>query len=245
MKKDAKPTRIRYSILAVIFINVVINYMDRSNISVAAPFILKYFSLDTVRMGYIFSAFGWTYAFLQIPGGILTDRFGPRILYSISLILWSFASLLQGFAGGFAKLLGLRIAIGAFEAPAYPMNNRLVTTWFPDGERASAIAIYTSGQFIGLAFLTPVLLTLEHFLGWQGLFYCTGGIGLVWGIVWWFIYRDPLQHPRVNRAELEHIEKGGGLIHQNEKSHTKFEWKNLRAVLSNRKLWGIYIGQFG
>lgn len=245
MIKAAKPTRIRYSILAAIFINVVINYMDRSNISVAAPFIIKSFSLDSVKMGYIFSAFGWTYAFLQIPGGVMTDRFGPRILYSISLILWSLASLLQGFAKGFASLLGLRIAVGAFEAPAYPMNNRIVTSWFPDSERASAIAVYTSGQFIGLAFLTPVLMALENWVGWKGLFYCTGSIGLIWGIIWWFIYRDPLQHPRVNQAELNHIEAGGGLIRENKRSETKFKWENLGIVLSKRKLWGIYIGQFG
>ncbi len=244
MIKTAKPT-VRYSILAAIFINVVINYMDRSNISVAAPFIIKSFSLDSVKMGYIFSAFGWTYAFLQIPGGVMTDRFGPRILYSISLILWSLASLLQGFAKGFASLLGLRIAVGAFEAPAYPMNNRIVTSWFPDSERASAIAVYTSGQFIGLAFLTPVLIALENWVGWKGLFYCTGSIGLIWGIIWWFIYRDPLQHPRINQAELNHIEAGGGLIRENKRSQTKFKWKNLRIVLSKRKLWGIYIGQFG
>lgn len=245
MKNSSRPTKVRYSILAAIFINVVINYMDRSNISVAAPFILKSFSLNTVQMGYIFSAFGWTYAFLQIPGGILTDRFGPRILYSISLILWSLATLLQGIAKGFAGLFGLRIAIGAFEAPAYPMNNQIVTRWFPDRERASAIAVYTSGQFIGLAFLTPVLIALEHGLGWQGLFFCTGAIGLVWGTLWYFIYRDPLQHRRVNQAELDHIEKGGGLVQQHEKSQTRFEWKKLGAVLSKRKLWGIYIGQFG
>ena len=245
MKNSSRPTKVRYSILAAIFINVVINYMDRSNISVAAPFILKSFSLNTVQMGYIFSAFGWTYAFLQIPGGILTDRFGPRILYSISLILWSLATLLQGIAKGFAGLFGLRIAIGAFEAPAYPMNNQIVTRWFPDRERASAIAVYTSGQFIGLTFLTPVLIALEHGLGWQGLFFCTGAIGLVWGTLWYFIYRDPLQHRRVNQAELDHIEKGGGLVQQHEKSQTRFEWKKLGAVLSKRKLWGIYIGQFG
>ena len=83
-----KPTRKRYGILAFIFINVVINYMDRSNISVAGPAIAEDLQLSTVELGFIFSAFGWTYAALQIPGGILVDRFGPRIVYTYSLILW-------------------------------------------------------------------------------------------------------------------------------------------------------------
>src|SRR5689334_23227519 len=155
--KNAKPSKIRYRVLGFIFINVVINYMDRSNISVAATAISNDLHFTPVELGLIFSAFGWMYAALQIPGGILVDRFGPRIVYAISLISWSVATLLQGFVRGFAVLFSLRLATGAFEAPAFPTNNRVVTSWFPDRERASAIGTYTSGQFIGLAFLTPVL----------------------------------------------------------------------------------------
>ena len=129
------------------------------------------FHLSTIELGYIFSAFGWTYALLQIPGGILTDRYGPRIIYTFSLILWSVVTIAQGFARGFVSLFGLRMAVGVFEAPSYPANNRIVTSWFPDKERASAIGVYTSGQFIGLAFLTPSLIALEHYAGWQGLLY--------------------------------------------------------------------------
>ena len=84
---EQKPTRVRFTILALIFVNVVINYMDRSNISVAGTAISDELNLTTVQTGLIFSAFGWTYAALQIPGGILADRFGPRVLYAFSLIL--------------------------------------------------------------------------------------------------------------------------------------------------------------
>jgi ACS family D-galactonate transporter-like MFS transporter len=245
---NVKPSRIRFRILAFVFVSVVLNYMDRSNISVAAAAISNELQLTSVQLGVIFSAFGWTYAALQIPGGILVDRFGPRLLYALSLIFWSAATLLQGVAKGFTGLLGLRMAIGAFEAPAYPANNRIVTSWFPDHERASAIAVYTSGQFLGLAFLTPALAAIEHIAGWRGLFIITGLIGIVWGIVWYFIYYDPAEHPAINKAELDYIEKGGGLVRsQTEKgfAHTsKFSWKNLQEVFSHRKLWGIYIGQF-
>ncbi len=241
-----KPTRIRFRILAFIFISVVINYMDRSNISVAASAISNELRLTSVQLGLIFSAFGWTYAALQIPGGIMVDKFGPRLLYSLSLILWSTATLFQGIMKGFAGLLGFRLAIGAFEAPAYPANNRIVTSWFPDNERASAIAVYTSGQFLGLAFLTPALAAIEHFAGWRGLFIITGSIGIIWGIIWYFVYRDPNKHPTVNEAELDYIEKGGGLVNKETgaKPNAQFEWKNLREVFIHRKLWGIYIGQF-
>lgn len=251
MKKtthENKPSRIRYGILGLIFINVVINYMDRSNISVAASAISDELDFTPVQLGLIFSAFGWTYAALQIPGGLLVDRYGPRVLYAFSLITWSAATLLQGFAKGFSGLFGLRLAVGAFEAPAFPANNRVVTSWFPDKERASAIAMYTSGQFIGLAFLTPVLVTIEHFFGWRGLFIITGIIGIVWGLIWHRFYRDPAAHPRVNPAELDYIEQGGGLVSR-EKTNPragkeKFRWDSLKQVFIHRKLWGIYIGQF-
>ncbi len=248
MAKEKKATRVRYTILAAVFVNVIINYMDRSNISVAAPFISRELNLDTVKMGFLFSAFGWTYATLQIPGGVFADRYGVRILYAICIGLWSIATILQGFATGFVLLLVLRILIGAFEAPSYPMNNRIVTAWFPENERAGAIALYTSGQFIGLAFLTPALIAIEHYAGWRALFYITGAIGVVWAIFWFFFYRKPMQHKRVNEAELTYIEKGGGLIDRNKSERVlgeKFKWKNLWIVLSKRKLWGIYLGQFG
>ena len=238
----------QYGILALLFISVVINYMDRTNISVAATSLSKEFNLSSVQLGLIFSAFGWTYVALQIPGGLLTDHFGPRLLYTISLIGWSFVTLLQGFTNGFAMLFGLRLATGALEAPAYPINNRIVTGWFPDNERASAIAVYTSGQYIGLALLTPVMATIQYYLDWRGLFIITGSVGIIWGLIWYLFYRDPSKHKQVSQAELDHIEKGGGIInYRAEKTSadkSKFTWKNLREVFSHRKLWGIYLGQF-
>ncbi|MGZ5133902.1 MAG: MFS transporter [Flavitalea sp.] len=244
---NKKKTGIRYRMLALVFVNVVINYLDRSNLSVAATGLSKELTLSSVELGLVFSAFGWTYAALQIPGGIIADRFGPRILYAFCLVTWSLATVAQGFVKGFASLFAFRLATGAFEAPSYPMNNRIVTSWFPDHERASSIAMYVSGQFIGLAFLTPVLVALQHYAGWRGLFIVTGLVGLVWGLVWYIFYRDPLDHSRVNNAELDYIEKGGGLLrgkkHDAEKKST---WRREDWILifNNRTLWGIYIGQF-
>lgn len=242
---QGKPTSIRYRVLFLIFVNVVINYMDRSNLAVAASEIDKEFNFTPVQLGLIFSAFSWTYLAFQIPGGILVNRFSPRILYAFSLIAWSLTTVMQGFARGFSSLFGLRMATGAFEAPAFPINNRVVSNWFPDNERASAIAVYTSGQFLGLAFLMPVLSSIQLGLGWKGLFMVTGGIGIVWGVVWYIFYRDPMAHKGVNAAELQHIERGGGMLDaQQAGKKTAFRWADLRAVLSYRKLWGIYIGQF-
>ncbi|CAM4151754.1 MFS transporter [Comamonas aquatilis] len=243
-----KPTRSRYLIMVMLFITVVINYLDRSNLSIALPALKDEFDLTTVQEGLILSAFGWTYAAMQIPGGWLVDRVAPRLLYALALIFWSAATLLMGFGTSFAVLVGLRLLVGAVEAPAYPINNRVVTAWFPERERATAIGFYTSGQFVGLAFLTPVLNWLQHSHGWYMVFVVTGAAGIVWGVIWWLIYREPRDFKGANEAEIEHICAGGGLVDLGSQSAAKtkqtFNWKDFSLVLSRRKLWGVYLGQF-
>lgn len=242
-----RPTRSRYLIMVMLFITVVINYLDRSNLSIAAPALKDEFGLDTVHEGLILSAFGWTYAAMQIPGGWLVDRVSPRVLYAAALILWSAATFFMGFAGSFVILFVLRLAVGALEAPAYPINNRVVTTWFPEKERATAIGFYTSGQFVGLAFLTPVLAWLQHHYGWHMVFVSTGLLGIVWGVLWYMIYREPRQFKGANAAEIELIQKGGGVVDLDQRVTEKkapFNWNDLGLVMSKRKLWGVYLGQF-
>ena len=243
----AQPTRSRYVIMVMLFITVVINYLDRSNLSIAAPALKDEFGLDTVHEGLILSAFGWTYAAMQIPGGWLVDRVSPRVLYALALILWSAATFFMGFAGSFVLLFVLRLAVGALEAPAYPINNRVVTTWFPERERATAIGFYTSGQFVGLAFLTPVLAWLQHHYGWHMVFVSTGLLGIVWGVVWFLVYREPREFKGANEAEIELIRQGGGVVDLERRVTEKkapFRWSDLGLVMSRRKLWGVYLGQF-
>lgn len=247
LQSAQRPTRSRYLIMVMLFITVVINYLDRSNLSIAAPALKDEFGLDTVHEGLILSAFGWTYAAMQIPGGWLVDRVSPRVLYAAALILWSAATFFMGFVGSFVILFVLRLAVGALEAPAYPINNRVVTTWFPEKERATAIGFYTSGQFVGLAFLTPVLAWLQHHYGWHMVFVSTGLLGIVWGVLWYLIYREPRQFKGANAAEIELIQKGGGVVDLDKRVTEKkapFNWNDLGLVMSQRKLWGVYLGQF-
>ncbi|WP_298534440.1 MFS transporter [uncultured Algibacter sp.] len=246
INKTLKSTKKRYNILALIFGTVVINYLDRTNISVAASAISESLELTSVQMGLIFSAFGVAYAALQIPGGLIVDKVRLRLLYALMLFLWSVATLFQGFVNSFKLLLGLRVSIGVFEAPSYPANNAIVTKWFPESERATAIAIYTSGQFIGLAFLFPVLTLIQDKVGWRGLLIVSGIIGIIWAVVWYAFYRDPDQHKTINEQELQIIKDGGGyakkekLVEQKE----KFNKSDFYEAFKHKKLWGIYLGQF-
>ena len=239
------PTRQRFRILVMLFFTVVITYLDRNNLSLAVVALADEWKLDAKHLGQIGAAFGWTYFLLQIPGGWLVDRVRPRMLFMLVCGLWSIATIIQGLAGSFMVLFSLRLLLGAFEAPAYPICNRVVTTWFPDRERARGIGFYTSGQFFGSAFLLPVLTLAQDHFGWQAVFYLTGGMGLAWAAFWYACYRDPNQSPGANEAELKLIREGGGLVDTGAvgTKATKFSWKDLGFILSRRKLWGIYLGQ--
>jgi ACS family D-galactonate transporter-like MFS transporter len=239
----AKPTRARYMILFLLFVGTAINYLDRTNISVAASSIQAEMNLSPATLGLIFSGFAWTYAFMQIPGGWLLDRFGPRLAYGVSLILWSLFTLLQGFAKNFSVLFGLRLGLGLSEAPAFPTNSRVVAAWFPQQERAFATGVYTAGEYIGLAFLTPFLFLLLSTFGWPSVFIVTGVIGLVWAIFWFKLYRDPKDSKYINQEEMEYIRQGDGLA-DSAGEIEKLNWSHLGHLFKYRQFWGIYIGQF-
>lgn len=204
------PSRKRFVILALISLGVMVNYLDRAIIGIASPAIARDFTLSPVAMGLIFSAFSWSYFAAQIPGGLLLDRFGARLTYLVALAGWSLSTLMHATANGFAALFGWRISLGLFEAPCFPANNSIVGAWFPRSERARAIGIYTSAEYIALGFATPLLLWLMNAHGWRALFLVSGLLGLVIVPFWWRIYREPSQHPGVNSAELVLIDKGGG-----------------------------------
>jgi len=229
----------------MLFVAVAINYLDRSNLSVAATGLAGELALGPVQLGLVFSAFGWAYAFGQIPCGWLVDRVGPRSLYAAACGMWSLATVVQGFAGSFLVLFALRLVLGLFEAPTFPICSRLVTAWFPERERAGAIGFYTAGQFVSLAFFTPVLVGAQVHFGWRSVFFITGAIGLIWAGFWFLVYRDPSASPWLSSAERDLIRAGGGWVDAAPaKTSSASGRADLRYVLSQRSLWGIYLGQF-
>jgi MFS transporter, ACS family, D-galactonate transporter len=235
-------TRARFFILALVTTGTLINYLDRTVISVAAPLLSEDLGLSAAVMGIAFSAFSWTYAAAQIPGGIVLDRFGVRLTYFLSVALWSLCTLATGLANGIAALVGTRLALGVAEAPAFPSNSRVLSIWFPQHERARATGVYCVGQYFGLAFLSPVLFWISAEYGWRALFFLAGGAGLLFGLAWYGLYRDPHASARVNRPELDYIAAGGGL--GDTSGSTPFEWHNIAFLLRQRQILGASIGQF-
>ena len=236
-----RPSRTRFTILALVTGATTLNYLDRAVMSVAAKPLTTELAISPATMGLIFSAFSWTYAVSQIPGGLVLDKLGTRLTYALSLTFWSLFTLLHGFAGSIASLLGFRFALGVAEAPCYPCNSRILASWFPQTERARATGVYSVGQYVGLAFLSPVLFWIVASFGWRALFILVGAIGIFYGGVWYLLYRDPSQSRRLNEAERAHIAAGGGLEY---KGAFQFSWSMVGRLLAKRQILGASLGQF-
>jgi ACS family glucarate transporter-like MFS transporter len=246
-------TRTRWMILAMLFVITTINYADRATISIAAPGIKKELGLDAVQMGFVFSAFAWSYVLAQLPGGWLLDRFGSKITYFFSIFLWSVFTMLTGatgfLAGGaaVAMLFALRLLVGAAEAPSFPGNSRIASAWFPTNERGLAAAIFNSAQYFATVLFAPIMGWLVHSYGWHSVFYVMGGLGILMAFVWLKVIYAPKDHPSVSQSELKYIQEGGALVDLDGAQKAPAQVNTfaiIKELLGNRMLLGMYIGQY-
>jgi len=251
MDLTMKKTNIRYTMLVFIGAAMLVNFIDRATLSVAAPLMSKALGFDAAAMGWAFSAFGWAYMIFQIPGGMLLDKYGSRLVYGIAVIAWSIFTFMQGmvhlFPATFLMLFILRFAMGMAEAPGTPASSRLTVQWFPDHERGFATSIYQTMPYVALGVFTPVLTYFIHSYSWHYTFYFSGILGIVFGIMWLTYVRDPLQHTKINKAEIEFIKNGGGiptLGSETKINKSKITWSQVRKMCCNRMMIGVYIGQF-
>ena len=251
----AVQTRTRWVILAMLFAITTINYADRATISIAAPGIKKDLGLDAVQMGFVFSAFAWSYVLAQLPGGWLLDRFGSKITYFFSIFLWSTFTMLTGAAGflaggaAVATLFTLRLLVGAAEAPSFPGNSRIASSWFPTHERGLAAAIFNSAQYFATVLFAPIMGWLVHTYDWHSVFYVMGGLGILMSFVWLKTIYGPKQHPSVSASELKYIQEGGALVDLDGGPRTAAVPQIdtvacIKELLANRMLLGVYIGQY-
>jgi ACS family glucarate transporter-like MFS transporter len=207
-------------------------------------------------MGYIFSAFGWSYVLAQLPGGWLLDRFGSRKIYAISLFVWSFFTFITGFAGFFAGftaivvLFSLRFLLGIAEAPAFPANSRITVAWFPTRETGTAAAIFNSAQYFATVLFAPLLGYIVQTYGWEYAFVFMGIAGFVFLIFWLRFVHAPGKSRYINQAELDYITKGGALteidnvVKDNKNNKDGPTWQFLKQLLKNRMFIGVYIAQY-
>jgi ACS family glucarate transporter-like MFS transporter len=222
-------TRVRFGIVAMLFIVTAINYADRATLSIAGPALSKELGIDAVTMGFLFSAFGWSYVLAQLPGGWLLDRFGSKLVYAASIFFWSVFTILQGgvtfvaatAASAVVMLFSLRLLVGLAEAPSFPANGRIVAAWFPANERGTASAIFNSAQYFATVLFAPIMGWIVHNYGWPNVFYFMGALGIIVSIVWSKVIYSPVTHPKIGDEELDYIRRGGALVDMDQSKESR------------------------
>jgi sugar phosphate permease len=199
--------RLRYLILLALCAMYFIAYVDRVNIAVAAPLVRKEFGLSLTQLGLVFSAFAYPYAGMQIFGGWLSDRFGPRRVLAALSVLWAIGTILTGLSVGVSALIGVRVLVGLGEGGAFPAATRALSHWLPIRQRGFAQGITHSAARLGGAVTPPLVLAVAAAYGWRGSFIVLGVASLGWTIAWLLVFKDrPEEHAWMSRAELAEIE---------------------------------------
>lgn len=196
----------RWYICALISLMYLVTYLDRVNISAAAPMIAKEFHFSKITMGVIFSAFVWAYALFQVPGGWLGDRFGPHKVLGTIVAYWSIMTMATARCIGVASFCVIRFLFGIGEAGAFPTATRAMQLWFPREERGFVQGITHSASRFGAAIAPPISVGLMLAYGWRSIFIIFGLAGMVWSVLWFISYRNmPEAHKWVSQAELAYI----------------------------------------
>ncbi len=227
--------RVRWGMLALMLVGTVVIYLDRSVFGALTPFLKKDLGFTTEQISYVASSFQIVYSFSQPVAGFLTDLIGPRIGYAVAAFVWGLAAALHGVSTGWISMAGFRALLGLSEAVAIPTGTKMSTVWFPSRERSIATGWFNSGSSIGALIATPLAIWLATVYGWRAAFLITGAAGVALSFVWYWLYRDPQNHPNLSESERQYIQDG----------QTPVAAKpSVAAVLSQPKFLGIIIARF-
>jgi ACS family D-galactonate transporter-like MFS transporter len=218
---------------------ILVNYFDRINLSVAGPQLQQAFGLDAAQLGWLFSAFFWSYAVVQIPVGLILDRFGVAPIGRIGGFLWSCGTGLTALAGGFGGILAARVLLGVAEAPAFPGNSKATGYWFPRNERALATSIFDAAAKFSNVIGAPMVAIAILYFGWRGAFWGTALLSFLYFLAFTVFYRDPSADRRLTAEERNYIRTGGGAP---EGASSGSATEMLGYLLLSKKVWGLTIG---
>jgi MFS transporter, ACS family, D-galactonate transporter len=219
----------RWLVIFFCFLAIAVNYIDRANLAVAAPHIMKDLAIGPAAMGLLLSGFFWTYAVMQLPYGWFVDKAGARIALPFAVGWWSVFTAATAVAGSFAAMFGCRLMLGAGEAGAYPSCAKLVSQWFSRDQRALATSIFDSGSRVGSAVSLPLVAAIMAAWGWKASFVITGALGLVWIVGWLVMYREPEARAALDQPRTP------------ERAPATIRWS---ALFRYRTVWGMMLGFF-
>ncbi|MBN9075270.1 MAG: hypothetical protein BGN87_17850 [Rhizobiales bacterium 65-79] len=225
----------RWFALALCFVGTVINFVDRTNFSIAVPVMAKELNLGPASVGLLLGSFFWLYLIGVIPVGHLLDKWGSRKVYAACMVIWSVASGATGFGWNMMSLMVPRIVMGGAEGASFPTNTKVVALWFPIRQRGIATSIWHSAVTIGSAIAYPFVVFLMVRFGWRYSFVITGVIGVVFGILWYLVYRDP----SAPLSEAERAAVAAPRVAERPKAK-KIDWR----LALHRNIWGLAVGFF-
>ena len=235
MDSAAAPTRTNYrwKVASLIFLVSFVAYMDRVNLSVATPVIMQEFGFNKIDMGFLQTCFFAGYALMQVPGGILADRFGLRKTGTFAILWWSLFTGLTAFAQGKFSFAASRLAFGLGEGPVFPSHRNACYKWFHHDEKGKASSAVLGGTFFGPVVGPIATVVLMGWLGWQGVFIAFGIIGALVAYAWHRYTRDDLKDcPYVSEEEVAYINEARG-------EHTEKAVAPWKRLLTNHRFWAV------
>ena len=230
----------RWRIAWLLGAGVLVNYLDRVNLSVSEAALHADFGISKITFGFLLGAYSWTYAALQMPVGVLLDRLGVQLVGRVSTLLWSVASFGAALSTGVTSLFAARLLLGVGEAPTFPANAKATGYWFPVRERSLATAMFDAAAKLGPAIGAPLVGVLLLRFGWRLSFAFTGLISLAYFFLFYRVYRNPGNDPKLSDAERDLLVKGGAQPEQGNAAGHK--GASLWYLLRQRKVLGLAIG---
>jgi MFS family permease len=229
----------RFWVYFLLFLLNTISYVDRVNMSLAGHSISLEFGLSPIALGYLFSSFLWAYVLMMLPGGRLIDSLGAHRVAAICATVWSVAQILTGVTVGFFTMLLTRLGLGVGEAPVSPISYRSVRDWGPYTEHGRAIGFIQAGTLLGPALGAPLVAWLIEATSWRWSFFVTGGVGLVWVLVWSSLVSTPERTKWLPEPERRRIltERHAG---ETPPSHSGVGY---RGLIRSPSMWGLAISQ--
>jgi MFS family permease len=238
--KTPRLRRIQWIALTFLTLAGIVNYLDRSTLSIANHSVSGELGLSASQMGLLLSAFSFSYAFAQLPMGALLDRFGARIMLGVGMLVWSVAQLFGGFVQTLQQFLYARIFLGIGEAPQFPAGAKVVSEWYSLRERGRPTGIFITSSTIGPALAPPILTGLLLAFGWRWMFIVMGVLGIAVAIGWYLVYRNR-REIALAPEELTHLTEEEPHARA-ERRMTGAEW---RGLFASRTTWGMIFGFMG
>jgi MFS family permease len=233
----APKTNKRWWFVSLILLGAVVNYLDRSNLSIANPLIAKEYGLNPLQMGLLMSAFLWPYALANLPAGWLVDKFGPKKMFGWACGLWSAITIVTAFSTSYSFFYSLRMLLGISESPFFPAGVKAIDKWFTKEDRGTPIAVINTGSQISNGIAPPLLTALMLAYSWKVMFIIIGVAGLIVLALWLMSYHDP-------ETESDVVVKAESDIQNSQVTEDKAKvgWGDLFKYKST---WYMIIGNFG